>query len=184
MFPDVFGRRQQLTFETKDAAKDYAAEQRRVRSLRRFTNSDPEIKLAAYAESWLSTRSVKHVSRTRYEAALRLHVLPALGALRVVEVSRERARRFLAEKLGDPAASLQGKRAGRKEHRRGRALHRNSVRHLLKVLAAVLNAAAADQIIPANPLNGLGRELFGRTRRGLVRKVRALDERPAAGVFR
>src|SRR5262245_30072611 len=110
------------------------------------------------------------------QCALRLHVLPALGRARVVEVTRERVKRFLAEKLRDPAASLQGRRPTRKEGRRARALHRNSVRHILKTLSAVLNAAAADQLLPANPLHGLGRELFGRSRRGLTRKVRAMDE--------
>lgn len=173
---DAFGRRRQVTFESKEAAEDFEAEQRRARRMRRFASFDPETTLQTYAESWLATRSVKATTRTRYEAALRLHVLPALGRLRVAEVTRERVRRFLAEKLGDPAASLQGRRPQREKRRRARALHRNSVRHLLKLLSGILNAAAADQLIPANPVQGLGRELFGRTRRGFTRKVKALDE--------
>jgi len=172
---DAFGRRRQITFENKDAAKDFEAEQRRGRRLRRFGSFDAETTLEEYAESWLRTRSVKASTRTRYEGALRGHVLPALGKLPVVEITRERARLFIAEKLGDPGASLQGRRPSRKERRKARALHRNSVRHLLKTLSAVLNAAAADQLIPANPLQGLGRELFGRTRRGITQKVRAMD---------
>ena len=69
-------------------------------------------------------------------------------------------------------------RAGREEHRRGRALHRNSVRQLLKVLTAGPERRRrrpdhSRRIL----LNGLGAgKLFGRARRGLVRKVRALDE--------
>jgi integrase len=173
---DAFGRRRQVTFDTKESAKDFEAEQRRARRMGRFATFDPETTLGAYSESWLATRSVKSTTRTLYGAALRLHILPALGRLRVVEVTRERVRRYLAEKLRNPAASLQGQRPKREKRRRARALHRNSVRNQLKLLSGILNAAAADQLIPANPLQGLGRELFGRTRRGFTRKVRALDE--------
>jgi integrase len=172
---DAFGRRRQIAFESKDEAQDFEAEQRRLRRLRRYCAFDPETTLEAYARDWIRTRSVKPATLTRYEGALRLHLLPALGKFRIIEVTRERVRRFLAEKLSDPGANLQGRRAARKERRRARALHRNSVRHLLKTLAAILNAAVADQLLPANPLQGLGREVFGRARRGLARKVRAMD---------
>lgn len=136
---------------------------------------DPDISLQDYAETWLKMRSVRATTRARYDAALRLHVFPALGDLPVAEITRDRVRRFVAEKLGDPKASLQGRQPARVERRRARALHRNSVRHLLKTLSAVLNAAVADELLPANPLRDLGREMFGRTRRGLTRKVRAMD---------
>lgn len=172
---DAFGRRQQVSFDAKEAALDFCAERRRARQRQRFTAFDPEIMLAAYAETWLETRPVKITTRQRYEAALRLHVLPALGGLRVTEITRDRVRRFLAEKLGDSGASLQGRRLTLKERGKTRALHRNSIRHMLKLLSGVLNAAVSDQLLPANPLQGLGRELFGRTRRGFTSKVRAMD---------
>jgi hypothetical protein len=154
---DAFGRRRQVSFDAKEAALDFEAEQRRARQRQRYVAFDPETTLTTYAETWLATRPVRATTRQRYEAALKLHILPALGALRVTEVTRERVRRFLAEKLEDAAANLQGHRRQRTERRRARALHRNTVRHMLKLLAGVLNAAVSDQLLPANPLQGLGR---------------------------
>src|SRR5258708_39345307 len=112
---DAFGRRRQVSFDAKESALDFEAEQRRSRQRQRFAAFDPETTLAAYTEGWLATRSVKLTTRRWYESALRLHVLPALGVLRVVEVTRDRVRRFLAEKLADSGASLQGRRPTRRE---------------------------------------------------------------------
>ncbi len=103
---------------------------------------DPNLTVAAYAGHWLAVvgESVKPRTRECYADTLRLHLLPAIGSLKVRQLHKGRIKAILAAKLG----------AG---------LSRNSVRIIHATLRAMLNAAADDGVLLANPAEKLGRQL-------------------------
>ena len=158
---DAFKRRRWQTFPTKKAAEDFEAKARVTRSTQATTPTvDPDIRFSDYASRFLKScgaRGIKPRTIERYDGALRLHLVPRLGPLKVREISRPVVKGLLESKLADEAASMQGQR---KAERRGkRKLARGSVRQLLTTLNAVLGEAVEDQLIAANPLRALGKKL-------------------------
>lgn len=106
----------------------------RRRAFRAFT-------VGGYAAHWLALcASLKPRTRKEYEQKLAKHILPALGARRLVDVNRGHVRKLLAAKL----------QAG---------LSKNSVRLIHATLRAMLAAAVEDEIIKSNPAAGVGRSL-------------------------
>jgi integrase len=117
--------------------------------------------LKEFAEEWLKTAVMLHckpATQENYQGAMRRHWLPALGALALSGVTRERIRMVMAEKLskGDLKAS--------------------SLRSALIPLSACLHAAFEAGLIPGNPAIRLGRFL----RRPGDEEVRIIDPFSAA----
>jgi integrase len=136
---------------------------------------DPDISLSDYASRFLTecrARDVKAKTIERYEGALRVHVLPRLGRLKVRDVTRPVVKDMLIGKLKSDVASVQGPRGEDKAGRR--RLARGTVRHLLGTMNAVLGTAVEDGLIAANPLQKLGKKLNLSTRRDRT-KPKALD---------
>jgi integrase len=103
---------------------------------------DPDITIKAYSERWLGVIPVSLKPRTvkTYSDALRLHLLPLLGAVKVRQLHRGQIKALLAKKLTD-------------------GLSRGTVRILHATIRAMLNAALEDGVIAANPADKLGRHL-------------------------
>jgi len=96
--------------------------------------------VAEYADRWIKlvTPTVKQRSSENYAATLRRYILPAFGALKIVQLHRGRIRLFLAGKLT--------------------ALKPGTVRLIYAVLRLVLGSAVDDGILQANPADGLGKK--------------------------
>ena len=103
---------------------------------------DPNLTLGAYADRWLGliAPTVKKRTLASYTQTLRLHLRPALGAVRVRDLHKGRIKVLLAEKLTG-------------------GLSRNSVRIIHATLRAMLNSAVDRGVILANPADKLGRSL-------------------------
>jgi len=102
--------------------------------------------LKDFAEEWLRTAVLLHckpATQENYQVAMRRHWLPALGALPLSGVTRERLRAVMAEKLS--------------KHE----LKPSSLRSALIPLSSCLHAALEAGLIPGNPAIRLGRFLRG-----------------------
>jgi integrase len=102
--------------------------------------------LKGFAETWLTTTVALHLkpaTQENYRVAMRRHWQPALGALPLPLLTRERIKAVLAEKLTTGA------------------LKPSSLRTTLIALSACLHAALEAGLIPGNPAIRLGR--FTRT---------------------
>jgi integrase len=158
---DGFRIRRWKTFDTKDDAKNHEAQQRvqAGEDGALAPSIDPDISLSSYAVRWLKdceARGVKPKTIVRSESALRLHILPQMGGLKVREVSRPIVRQFLLVKLSDEHASRQGLRTTRDNvKRQTKRLSRGTVKHLFMILSGTLSSAVEDGIIKTNPVRGL-----------------------------
>ena len=103
---------------------------------------DPDITIKAYSERWLGMIPISLKPRTveSYSDALRLHLLPRVGAVKVRQLHRGQIKTLLGQKLAD-------------------GLSRGTVRIIHATLRAMLNAAVEDGVIAANPADKLGRHL-------------------------
>lgn len=152
-YRDAAGIRRWVTCETRREAEDALA--RLLPEARQASRPvvDPDLTLVAYAERWLGlvAASIKPRTLTSYEKALRLHLLPTLGTVKVRQLQKGRVKALLAEKLTG-------------------GLSRNSVRIIHATLRAMLNAAVDAGVIVGNPADKLGRQLH------LVRPAKARQE--------
>ena len=153
-YRDGAGRRRLVTCRTRRAAEDVQA-QKTLESRHGGPVSvvDTGITVRAYGRRWLSQVAVTVKPKTwrSYEQNLRLHILPALGAVPVARLRVGLLRSLLLDKLGE-------------------GLSRNSVRIIHATVRAMLSAAVDDGVIVANPAFGLGRKLK------LGRRLAADDE--------
>jgi len=143
-YRDTGGRRRRLTATTRAEAEDLLADKIRESRQPGAFSADREITVRDYHDRWL--RVVAHEIKPRtlmgYQQQFRLHILPALGRVRVRELHRGTIKAFLIEK-----------RAG--------GLGKNSVRLIRAALSAMLSSAVDDAIIAANPALRLGLKLRG-----------------------
>ena len=141
-YRDALGRQRQPSFETRRGAEDHLAKV--IQESRQETEPvvDPTITVKAYSERWLKQieSTIRPTTLAGYEQRLRLHILPAFGAIRVLHLTRGRIKTLLAEKLGTDLA-------------------KDSVRLIHATIRAMLNAALDDGVILANTSLGLGRVL-------------------------
>ncbi|PBC57032.1 tyrosine recombinase XerC [Rhodococcus sp. ACPA1] len=85
--------------------------------------------LEVYAEKWLEHRTLKPRTRALYADLLRLHILPALGDLRLAQLSPAAVRVWHAELSTGPTRKA----------------------HAYALLHAICATAVADEILDANP---------------------------------
>lgn len=132
------------TFRTKRDAESFLAGVRA--DVERGTWVDPEagrIKLAAYAWRWLDQRpDLRPRSRELYESELRLHILPPLGEMDLMELTTSRVRAW-------HATMLKADRPGR-----------TTVAKCYRLLRTILGTAVEDELIVKNPcvIKGAGVE--------------------------
>ena len=143
-YRDAGGRRHRLTATSQAEAEDLLADKIRESRQPGTYSADREITVHDYHDRWL--RVVAHEIKPRtlmgYRQQFRLHILPALGRVRVRELHRGTIKAFLIDK-----------RAG--------GLGKNSVRLIRAALSAMLSSAVDDAIIAANPALRLGLKLRG-----------------------
>lgn len=112
----------------------WAATQREV--VRKLEGAGPpsdSTTFASWAARWLTTLTTRPATRANHAEALDLHLLPALGHLRIVDL---RASRFEAL-----AAELKAK-----------GLHVNTVLRILDTARTVIAAAVRDDLLDKNPV--------------------------------
>jgi len=141
-FRDSAGVRRWITRDTKRECEDELVKAVAQSRQRTRPAGDPNITLSLYAADWLRVRAVKQATRESYTYILNHRILPALGALRVRDVSR-----------GDVKAFLGALVAGEKP------LARSTARFVLSVLGAVMASAVDDEIVVSNPCDGMGKVL-------------------------
>ncbi len=141
-YRDAAGARRWVTCETRRQAE--AVLEEKLRDTRQPARPvvDLDITVGAYAERWLglTAASIKPRTLETYQYALRFHLLPMVGAVRVRQVHKGQIKACLAQKLTS-------------------GLSRSTVRILHATLRAMLNAAVDDGVILANPAAKLGRQL-------------------------
>lgn len=138
-YRDAFGVRRWITCETRRDA-DLALERALAEGREpRRAAWDANVALETYAAHWLEMAAGTLKPRTleSYEGALRLHVLPLLGQLKLRQLSRADVKLLVSRKLA----------AG---------LSKNSVRIIYATLHALLAEAVEDGVIGSNPAAGRG----------------------------
>ena len=163
---DAAGVRRWQTFKTKSEADDALA--RVIPETRQRTKPtvDPRITLSAYAERYLASIAVtvKPRSLEAYTAALKHHILPTLGDVRVRSLSKASIKDLLVGKL--KAGTIEGHKP----------MARKSVVFLLATLQGLLGAAIDDGIRPDNPSDRLSKILkLASPSQTLPEKAKALD---------
>ena len=124
------GTRYQATLNTKDEAKTWKAEQIADRARNKWVDPNAgRIPLREYVEEWLETRELKPSTRQTYDSQL-THILPTFGDTSLNAISRRAVRRWYA-RVSREVSPLQAAKCYR-------------------LLMAVLNTAAEDEIIGAN----------------------------------
>lgn len=103
-----------------------------VKALEGIGPAGPEVTFAAWSERWLKGLGSRRRPGTvaNHEEALRLHLVPAIGHLKVTALKPSRFESLAADLV-----------AG--------GLHSNTVNRLLNTARAALSAAVRDGIIPA-----------------------------------
>jgi integrase len=156
-YRDSTGVRRRPLFATEEEALAQATQVRRLLSGPRPSEAEPDLTVAEYAEQWLQMvkAEIEPATHRSCSSMLRLHVLPALGRLRLREVHRR-----------DVKALLNAKRA--------KGYTPNGVRLIKAALSSMLTDAVDDELIEANPALQVGRK---KRRAGLVTaadRVRAI----------
>lgn len=127
-YRDPAGIRRWVTCETRREAEGVLGDKVREARGRTRPAVDPDITLSAYAERWLAQIAAHAKPRTvvNYGKVLRVHVLPALGSLKVRHIYKGHVKDLLALRTAS-----------------GRA--RNTVLTILAVIRALLSAAVDDE---------------------------------------
>jgi integrase len=139
------------TFATKADAQRWLAVAQA--DILRGTFIDPSagrITFAEWAEDWLASKPGKRAtSLARDRAALRTHLIPALGPLPLSAITPMHVRKAVDEM-------------------RGRRLSPKSIRTYIGTLVAIMNAAVDADLIPRSPVRGLHLESAERRSRPTI----------------
>ncbi len=151
----VEGKRSQRfrTFTGTEREAD-AALRKFIAEVERGEVYDEKLTVEAYATKWLEQkRNEGLASRTisRYESAVRLHVVPALGALPLAKVKPLHVRQAMATW-----------RAGRKDLKSG-ALSDRTIHHLFALLSSIFADAQRDDLVRKNPCRQMRAPSKGRS---------------------
>ena len=156
-YRDGAGKRHVVTCRTHREAEGVQAEKTlESRQGHLLPVVDTNITVRGYARRWLGlvAPTIKPKTRRSYEQHLRIHILPALGAIPITHLRVGPLRSFLLEKLGSDLSA-------------------NTVRIMRATISAMLSAAVDDELLVANPAFGLGRKL-GRRRPDAHEEPRAM----------
>lgn len=98
--PDGIDRPAPVTFESRRDADDWLAEKQT--EVRRGDWKGPDagaVNFETYALQWIEERALAATTEELYRRLLRLHLLPAFGALDLDEITPPRVRSWRAERL-------------------------------------------------------------------------------------
>jgi integrase len=125
-FTDASGRRHRIACESKEAAQLLLAERTKEARENGPSIHRPDMTVADYAELWLCSLSttVKPSTEKNYRWALRQHILPAFGRMRMRDLTPGHVRLFLTDKQ--------------------QTFKRSTVLQLRAVLSAMLGIALED----------------------------------------
>jgi integrase len=132
-FRDCFGVRRWVSCETRNEAE--AALARAIDDKRTVRRPETRnVRLREYAENWLGliASTIKPATLESYRNALRRHILPVLGTMRVRDLRRGHVKQLLSARLEAGAS-------------------RNTVRIIQALLHNVLEEAVEDEVLAANP---------------------------------
>jgi integrase len=130
---DANGLRRRLAAATKEEAQAHLVEKTRESREIGPTASDREITVKAYSAIWFrrTEQDWKFSTRKAYAYALRTHILPAFGNVRVRDLSKPHVKFFLDEK-------------------QEAKLSRATITHLRAVLSSMLSEAVDDGLVARN----------------------------------
>jgi integrase len=92
----------------------------------------------------------------RYETSFRIHILPAIGDVPVVDISRDRLKSFAAS-LTTVTAIKRAKTEESLKAEKDRRLSKDSIRNIVAALRGALTEAVERGHLPANPASKLGK---------------------------
>lgn len=150
-YRDSTNTRRYKTCYSLEAAKKFEAE-------KVLDPGGPDVTVEQSAQRWLeiAATTVKPQTLAVYRGTLDNHILPELGRLKTSELSRGRAKAFLASKLSS-------------------GLSKKTVASILSCLVSICHAAIDWGVLSTNPLLNMSRSL-GLTRLGSRDKVKALTQ--------
>ncbi|MFI1419305.1 tyrosine-type recombinase/integrase [Streptomyces sp. NPDC020731] len=129
------------TFGTKTDAQNWLNLVRADIERNQWTDPDAgAINFTKYTERWLRERGLAPTTVDRYQGLLRLHILPAFGALDLDEIAAPAVRAWRAERLQATGAT--------------------TVAKSYRLLKAILQTAVDDELLRTNPcrIKGAGTE--------------------------
>lgn len=102
--------------------------------------------LKTYMETWLAAKkpTVKLTTWKRYDSLIRTSIEPALGAVRLCDLSQQHIERYIAACYTESST-----------RRKDELVAVKTVRNRLGVLSAVLDKAKRDKLIAENPLDNI-----------------------------
>jgi integrase len=160
-YRDGAGVRRLITCDTRTDAEHVAGE--KMLEAGQATNApavDANITIEQYAKHWQRAlvANVKPATYRQYVSALRVHLVPALGWMRVRQLQQARIKTLIADKV---AAGLAV----------------NTVRLIASTLGSLLSAAVDDGILRVNPMAGVRRKLriLRRPERGAGEPAKAMS---------
>ena len=144
VFINYHGRRKAKKVGTREAAEKVKRqiEARLALGDLGFLEERKEPTFAEYSEQWLKHHvelSCKPSTIARYRDILRLHLLPAFGAVRLGQITRAMVKMFLSKKAT------------------GGRLSRSSLRLMLCTLGGIFSHAIDDELVANNPATKLGK---------------------------
>lgn len=136
--PDGVDRPADVTFTRKRDAEQWLSAKEVELARGEWTDPDAgKVSLKEYAETWIRERpGLRPRTVVLYEGLLRLHIVPKLGSLALVEITTPRLRTWRHELLGKVGAV--------------------TVAKAYRLLRAILNTAVTDRLISRNPCQIVG----------------------------
>jgi integrase len=139
--PDGVDRPAPHTFATKTDADNWLADRQSEVRAGRWRDPDAgAVNFGDYARRWIEERGLAPTTEELYRRLLRLHLLPTFRAVDLDEITPPAVRTWRAERLGVTGAT--------------------TVAKAYRLLKAILQTAADDELIPRNPcrIRGAGKE--------------------------
>jgi len=134
--PDGSGKRRCRFTTVKGTKREAQTELTRLLDeVRKGVEVDTKLTVAAYLERWLEGHAptVSAATLERYETLVQRHIIPAIGGVRLAQLTGLRLSAFYGEKA----------RAG---------LGAVTIRHIDRLLNTALRDAETDRLIPFNPV--------------------------------
>lgn len=94
--------------------------------------SDERLTVEVYLNSWLATKKVRPATHKQYEVSIRVHLNPRLGDYRLVKLTPQNLRQWIADKEAEGKVSA------------------STIRLALATLKTALSQAVTDELVPRN----------------------------------
>lgn len=150
-YNDAGGRRHRLYAENREAAEDLLAKKIQESREALLPTENSKITVAEYGKGWLASMEgeVSRSTLVGYESYFRLHIVPALGAVRMRDVTRAHIKRLLEAK------------------RESGLLSRRMIQLIRTTISGMFANAIDDNVVKTNPATGILRQR-GRRKAAIV----------------